>query len=381
MSAGAMTGPSPITTACSITFSSSRTFPGHDRAASATSVSGARRRPARPWPCAALHTHRYPALDSEELALEQRLRQRCAVDGHERRPAATAAVMQRARHHLLAGAARAEHEHRNVAVGKPSDRGDEAAESGARANETAWRSAFAELGPERAVLRRETLDERRALERQSDGRGDERQQPLVLVVDGARPRRAEHEDRDRPAAGDDREAKPGDEAGRIGRERRVRPEVGGAHGYPRDGGAERARGEGHERRVRCGRRGRARGEAEAAGGIVDRPEARELEAQLVAQETDEPPRDSVGLVLADQGVADDTEERELLETVDERAARLAQRPLESLLLHQCCAIASQARRRSASNDAITRSRSRGPRPRRSHAAGAIAGMRPSPPKP
>ncbi len=129
-----------------------------------------------------------------------------------------------------------------------------------------------------------------------------------------------------------------------------------------------------------GRR-RARGEAEAAGGIVDRPEARELEAQLVAQETDEPPRDCVGLVLADQGVADDTEERQLLETVDERAARLAQRPLESLLLHQCCAIASQARRRSASNDAITRSRSRGPRPRRSHAAGAIAGMRPSPPKP
>src|SRR5439155_6556730 len=117
--------------------------------------------------------------------------------------------------------------------------------------------------------------------------------------------------------------------------------------------------------------------------LVDRPQTGELEPELVAQQADEPAGDRPRLDLARQRVAHEPHERELLDAADERAARLAERAPEPLLLHlhQAPATASHARSSSASRAATTRSRSRAFRPRRSQAAGAIAGIRRSPPKP
>src|SRR5262249_54175582 len=59
---------------------------------------------------------------AEELALEQRLGERSAIDGDERTGAARAVLVDRARDHLLPGAALAEDQHRAAARRHSRDR-------------------------------------------------------------------------------------------------------------------------------------------------------------------------------------------------------------------------------------------------------------------
>ena len=63
---------------------------------------------------------RHPALDAEELALEQRLGERRAVDG-DQRPLAPREVVEELRHQLLAGAALAAHQDADAARRHPLD--------------------------------------------------------------------------------------------------------------------------------------------------------------------------------------------------------------------------------------------------------------------
>ena len=63
------------------------------------------------------------ALTSEELALDQRARQRRAVDDHERPIAPAAATMNRPGQQFLAGAGLAEEQDRGVSVGHLLDTG------------------------------------------------------------------------------------------------------------------------------------------------------------------------------------------------------------------------------------------------------------------
>src|SRR5439155_1256823 len=71
-------------------------------------------------------------LVAEELALEELLGKRYAIDGDERPCGPRAPRMNRARQHFLAGAALAEQQHRTLALRGPARLIDELAQCGTR---------------------------------------------------------------------------------------------------------------------------------------------------------------------------------------------------------------------------------------------------------
>ena len=103
-------------------------------------------------------------LVSEQLGLEERLGQRRAVDGDERAVAPSRALVDRARHQLLPGAALALDQNRRRAVGDLLDEGQHAAEGGARADHLPLGANVLELLLESPVL----LDQVAPLERLVD---------------------------------------------------------------------------------------------------------------------------------------------------------------------------------------------------------------------
>src|SRR5207249_10153465 len=100
-------------------------------------------------------------LVSEQLGVEERLGQGRAVDGDERAVAPSRALVDRARHELLPGAALALDQNRRRAVGDLLDEGQHAAEGGARADHLPLGANVLELLRESPVL----LDQVAPLER------------------------------------------------------------------------------------------------------------------------------------------------------------------------------------------------------------------------
>src|SRR3989441_92886 len=133
-SSGWISSPFERITARSMAWSSSRTLPGHAYPSSTARARG----PSRLAPYVALATTKWLArsamssrrsrrggegalLVAEELRLEHFTRQGAAVDGDEGPPGSRRALVDRARHQLLAGTARAQDEHRGVGGRNPLD--------------------------------------------------------------------------------------------------------------------------------------------------------------------------------------------------------------------------------------------------------------------
>src|SRR5262249_5285130 len=124
-------------------------------------------------------------LVAEELALEERLRQRRARETDERPARAPAAVVDRRGDHLLARARFAGDEHRRVGGG---DLGDEALELAGRGRVADELAAAAVALLEGAVLGDERGARREAVERagaEVRDAGDEREVGLVELSGGA----------------------------------------------------------------------------------------------------------------------------------------------------------------------------------------------------
>jgi hypothetical protein len=113
------------------------------------------------------------ALVAEELALEERLRDRRAVHGHERPPAARALLVEPARGAFLAGSGLAEEQHGRVGLGGPLEQPEGAAH----------RHRLADQGSEASGGRQLDLVGVRAAEpgaeRHPEHRGAERDQRAV----------------------------------------------------------------------------------------------------------------------------------------------------------------------------------------------------------
>jgi hypothetical protein len=86
-------------------------------------------------------------LVPEQLGLEQRLREGGAVDGDEGAGAPAAAVVQRVRHQLLAGAALAGDQHGRLALRDGVDAVEQAQHGRAAPDDVAARLALRQLGP------------------------------------------------------------------------------------------------------------------------------------------------------------------------------------------------------------------------------------------
>ena len=112
-----------------------------------------------------------PLHVTEQLALEQRLGHRRAVDRDERARLAPAALVQRARDELLAGAALAGDQHGRVGLGDAVDQVADLPHRRARADDLARQRAAVDLlaqpldlGAQRAVLHRALERERELLD-------------------------------------------------------------------------------------------------------------------------------------------------------------------------------------------------------------------------
>ena len=143
------------------------------------------------------------ALVAEQLRLQQRLRQRRAVDGDEGSLAARAVLVQGARGQLLARARLAAHEHRGVGRRDARDELVDALDGRALADHPVLDRR---LGAQQVALALQPLDVARVVERDGGYPADGRQQlqvPLVEVrrevgrrqVDGAERAAVEHERR------------------------------------------------------------------------------------------------------------------------------------------------------------------------------------------
>jgi hypothetical protein len=94
---------------------------------------------------------------AEQLALQQRLRQRGAGDANERLAAARAVLVQRLREQLLAGAALAEQQHRRAARRDLADRLEHRQHLGALADEVLEPVLVVEALAQHARLREQAL--------------------------------------------------------------------------------------------------------------------------------------------------------------------------------------------------------------------------------
>ncbi len=100
----------------------------------------------------------------EQLALEQVLRQRRAVDGHERPVAARALIVDGARDQLLAGSALAEEQHRGVGGGHRRDEAEDVTNARRLADDAAQMAGACQLALElagmsaQAAMRNRSLD-------------------------------------------------------------------------------------------------------------------------------------------------------------------------------------------------------------------------------
>src|SRR5437899_3120365 len=164
-SSGLIVAPRASTTARSMAFSSSRTFPGQACATSACSASGVKAscRPAREG----------PLLVAEALALEHTLGEGLAVDRHERLAHPLAPVVEQARDELLPGPALALDQHARAARGDPSDECQELLGARTLRDHGLGGVAVPNLLAEVAILARQAGE----LERAADGR------PEVVVVE------------------------------------------------------------------------------------------------------------------------------------------------------------------------------------------------------
>ena len=120
------------------------------------------------------------ALVSEELALEERVRQRRAVDGDKRPVRARAVRVNRVRDQLLPGPAFAAHQHRRVGCCHPRDESVDRLHRGALADEVVLNRRVLPKARVFAVQPFEVID---TFERKASDRSDGRLKPQVVLAE------------------------------------------------------------------------------------------------------------------------------------------------------------------------------------------------------
>src|SRR5262249_4213799 len=132
-------------------------------------------------------TRGHALLDAEKLAFHQSLRQRGAVERHERASRARAAVMQRSGDQVLAGAALAADQDVDRAVADAFDELQHSLDLGVVSNNSMAGLPALELAPQLRILLRKVADRLRVLDRNSGLRGQRSQHFFVLGVEPAAP--------------------------------------------------------------------------------------------------------------------------------------------------------------------------------------------------
>src|SRR5262249_42453152 len=132
------------------------------------------------------------ALVTKELALEQRLGERCAVDGDKWTRGALPCAMDSARHQLFAGTGLALDEHRDRGRGGALHQTEDVCHGGARAGDLLEAIApgdvatqGADLGAQQLLRLLDACVQTRVLERDGNGAGERIEKRQVVVAERA----------------------------------------------------------------------------------------------------------------------------------------------------------------------------------------------------